>query len=183
MDIKVNVACVDTVDRADSLNEWFVMLQQRFWCDFHKKDKTVNRLSWTIRQITVVGALWRLLMLVYKYDLAWLEIHDHYKVIKGLSYKNKFMIYFIINATISILLCYFIVTGMLVLWTNKYFAQWHRKMTSLDREYFKFINRISRQLFSKKFLTRPWIQKPTGGSGWVDLDMCWHFELAPSYRG
>lgn len=38
-------------------------------------------------------------MLVYNYDLVWLKIHDHDKVIKGLSYKDMFMVYLITKAT------------------------------------------------------------------------------------
>lgn len=42
-------------------------------------------------------------MLVYNYDLVWLKIHDHDKVIKGLSYKDMFMVYLITKATALLL--------------------------------------------------------------------------------
>lgn len=63
------------------------------------------------------------MMLVYNYDLVWLKIHDHDKVIKGLSYKDMFMVYLITKATSLLLegqifqayLCYELITPDVVI--------------------------------------------------------------------
>lgn len=43
------------------------------------------------------------MMLVYNYDFVWFKIYDYDKVIKGLFYKDMFMVYLIIKVILLLL--------------------------------------------------------------------------------
>lgn len=118
-------------------------------------------------------------MLVYNYDLVWLKIHDHDKVIKGLSYKDVFMVYLITKAT-SLLLegqifqaylfCELITPDVVISHIEKDTKKW-RHLTE---------ETLNSSNIKKNHFPRNFTWKPTGRSV---LDMCWHFELTPSHRG